>query len=101
MSGEATVPSIEGHVPRISSTSRLGLLPPLCSPFRLGVVEEVTSGVGRRGLERANISLGVGDGKGIEPVATGEAGKACLIDILSTTVFAGDIKASGVNKLNC
>ena len=53
-----------GLAHKISSTSRLGLLPPLWMPLRLGVVDEVTSGVGRRGLERAKISLDAG-GKGL------------------------------------
>ncbi len=64
VSGDSIEPSVIGLVPRISSTSRLGLLPPLGMPFRFGVVDEVTSGVGRRGLERARISPDAG-GKGL------------------------------------
>ena len=90
VSGDSTRSSFMGRAARISSTSRLGLLPPLCNPFRFGVVDEVTSGVGRRGLDRANISLGVGGGKGIEPGVT---------DMPSMLLLAGDTNASGVNKL--
>lgn len=93
-SDDSIEPSVIGLVPRISSTSRLGLLPPLGMPFRFGVVDEVTSGVARRGLDSAKISLGAG-GRGL--TETGDATIGWFG--VSVLALAGDTNASGVSRL--
>lgn len=96
VSGDSIEPSVMGLVPRISSTSRLGLLPPLGIPFRFGVVDDVTSGDGLRGLDKARISLEAG-GRGLTVI--GEAATDCLCEVVSVFVLAGETNASGVSRL--
>lgn len=99
-----SVSSVVGRVQSISSTSRLGLLPPLWTPLRFGggviAEDETVSGEGLRGLDRARISLGVTGGSGMDPgVADGAPPVVDSCPKLLDPVLAGETKASGVSRL--
>jgi hypothetical protein len=80
----------------VPTSSRLELLHPLGILFLFGVVDEMTSGVGCRWLDRARISLDTG-GEG--HTVPGEVTLDCFWKDESMLVLVGEMNASGVNRL--